>query len=441
MVFGIRKFLSRVTISISIAIGTGLGLFTNIESPKNITNLNNEDNATNQATVQTQPKSNINPQSQNKTQSQPLNTRKINSISKPESLATTPEFSNTLRSETTQATNPIQVLTSSLPEVSFGIQEASAADNAYVNNGIAINANGSGAWGMKHGRPIVSQYKYDPSDPEQRTEDIDIGNGKKLIKTNLGCLNAHNQVIGANINAFPCDRNDPDQQVLNGNKDEIVFASSGLKVNLGERSDIGLKLVSNIAFSAPNTPNKGEEKSIKYESTEYEYWIAVDTRYDLFKGKGETPYIGHSWNSVISRTTIHYTDGSKDVKNWVTETTLAINPETSISINTKFEKELNDKILTKGEDNYTIVRKAKISPLLAEKIKNNPGYAGCSEYSYKKPGKYCSCVDFATRSWKYFTNEDLRPQLLWGNTPIELYDSIKYFNQNGQFIRNSQRLT
>ena len=154
--------------------------------------------------------------------------------------------------------------------LNIGITPAEA--RTYINNGIALNANGSGAYGTKHGKPQVSQFAYQPGDSEQENfEDISLGNGKKLIKSHLGCVNSHQTKVGSVPNFFPCDRNDPDQQFQENTGNTIIHAASGLKLNLGVGSDQVVRFVNNyVAFNQNQNPPKSNQpdlSKLKYQTS------------------------------------------------------------------------------------------------------------------------------------------------------------------------------
>jgi hypothetical protein len=107
----------------------------------------------------------------------------------------------------------------------------------FSKNGISLNANGT--YGYKHGAMKVSQYfTSNYNDDEQRWEVTPTNNGLSVLR-NIAhdkCFNSYQTAIGTTPNLFPCNTNDPDQQVsIEG--DTITHAATGLQLNLGDRND------------------------------------------------------------------------------------------------------------------------------------------------------------------------------------------------------------
>jgi hypothetical protein len=150
-----------------------------------------------------------------------------------------------------------------LPKVhiSFFGQPAQAANTRkFEVNGIALNANMSGAWGYKHGAPLASQYSSTNGDLEQEFETISAPNNSQLIKNpNSGlCLNSYQTTQGSSPNWMPCDINDQDQQFkIEGNG--IIHSSTGLKLNLGAANNTVLIFQQNNPNREvlPSNPDKG----------------------------------------------------------------------------------------------------------------------------------------------------------------------------------------
>jgi hypothetical protein len=178
-----------------------------------------------------------------------------------------------------------------------------------------------------------------------------------------------------------------------------------------------------------------QQKQIVKEYSEYEYWIVSRARKNQFLPvKPEVgrpnPEVGHAWNAIIKRKTYIYSDGSKSVTNWQADTIFEYNPPASVNNYTSLN------VLSSGEsfnetqailDGKTsiftrgyAVRKASVSEGRAQFIKNNSNVAGCKKYisnfwnlySVQVGGDTCNCVDYSTRSWKYYTAgwEDFRPK-------------------------------
>jgi hypothetical protein len=169
---------------------------------------------------------------------------------------------------------------------------------------------------------------------------------------------------------------------------------------------------------------------------EYEYWIMVIKDFDLHK-----LYIGHAWNVIIQRTVTKFSDGSTSYQNWETLSSYSYNPGKNLTFSQSFDMNLTRDYLNGNNHNGKLIaRKSRISEDRATWIRNNPNMAGCKEYSAKLQGENCSCIDYATRSWHVISSkwEDMRPQALFFNTPHELYDTIKYFNEKGEFLDNGK---
>jgi hypothetical protein len=119
----------------------------------------------------------------------------------------------------------------------FTPQARAGEVRTFSKNGISLNANG--AYGYKHGAMKVSQYFTSTyNDDEQRWEVTPTPNGLNILRNvaHNKCFNSYQTALGTTPNLFPCDPNDPDQQVrING--DTIVHAATGLELNIGDRND------------------------------------------------------------------------------------------------------------------------------------------------------------------------------------------------------------
>ena len=168
---------------------------------------------------------------------------------------------NFIKTVTVLVTSASMFMTSSLGIVSninvLGAKSASANEHKkFVQNGISLNANTSGVYGFSYGSPNVSQYTFDPNDPEHDFELIPAGNNANLIKNpkNGKCINSHQTRIGSTPNFYNCNPNDPDQQ-FNTNSNVPIHIQSGLKMDLGSGNDRKIKMVSNPSNIQPQGGN------------------------------------------------------------------------------------------------------------------------------------------------------------------------------------------
>ncbi|MGL4758345.1 MAG: hypothetical protein ACRCXZ_03340 [Patescibacteria group bacterium] len=312
---------------------------------------------------------------------------------------------------------------------SSGESAQAAGNRSITNNGISINANHSGAWGIKHGKPIASQYRHDPNDPEMKVSIPSVGNGAaNLIKdeaTNR-CLNANNAVVGSNPNWWACDSTDKDQWFTNVDSIPRSYLT-GNQLNLGAGSDQRLSFVSANSSQA----------SIREIREEFEYWI-VSSAQSTSSSLNTT---GHTFVALVSKETKIYDNGTSQSDGWKPWKTFGFwgREEFGVGLKVNFEPEMKSirSIVSNGNQHYA-VRKMKVSKTRAEWISSNPGYAGCDSSKYGLYGNQCVCSVFATRHWHYFTSQwdDFRPDALFNRTPEDVAIKIRAKNnyQDSDFV-------
>jgi hypothetical protein len=251
---------------------------------------------------------------------------------------------------------------------------------------------------------------------------------------------------------------------------QLYHAKSGLKVNIGwVRTNSIVRLASFNSkvrhYERPYNPKKLplirvsasrnvaiSNSRIVSQDTEYEYWLAAH------KGYRKVPLVGdighHAFTAVIKRQVITYSDGSKHQTSWAPDFTYGVwprgvyNPQEPWKVidgGIEKNKEMPDvdDILNSRVNGQYSIRKIKISQSLRDRIFNNPQYSGCSRdtYSVAGLGVDCSCLTFATRSWRVFTDEDFRPVGFFLRDPMSLFYQIRNINNSqGEFANNSKVL-
>jgi hypothetical protein len=298
----------------------------------------------------------------------------------------------------------------------------------FEKNGIALNVNK--AFGLKHNKIVISQYsKSNYLDNEQRFEVIPVFQDASLLR-NLAtneCFNSYLTTVGSIPNIWTCNTNDKDQWVkIRGN--DIYSYTTGLQLNLGDSNNTVVKWKNPI-----NVPVSG--KTVTQVNYEWEYWIVARARkYQNSVIEPESgrirPEVGHAWNALIKRKITKYSDNSVTYDNWKADTIFESNPPSAnngykslISLQTGDSINDTQAILDGNNSNFPrgyAVRKSRVSEGRATYIKNNINVAGCdgyvskwyNAYSVQYGGNTCNCVDYATRSWKYYTAgwEDFRPK-------------------------------
>ena len=294
---------------------------------------------------------------------------------------------------------------------------------------------------MKDGAPLASQYRYDPNDPEQKFK-VYSGNHGQMIEIQGRCLNGHNPTVGSTLNLYKCDPNDPEMG-FNIQGDTIL--QGDLKVDIGSGNDRKVVFVpaSQTTTTQPKSPSaQPSQKTVVKQYNEYEFWMLVDNKIDIWK-----KYPGHSLNAIVTRSVSKFSDGSSSSTQWNIYKTFSMNPNpgTYVNVDTDTDHQLVKQYLSQHTSHANIAaRKMNISERVAHDIESNyHSYAGCATYSIKNSGSACSCIDYATRMWYVVTNnrEDQRPQYLFFNTPQELYYWIKdYNNSNGEFFMGGRKV-
>jgi hypothetical protein len=172
------------------------------------------------------------------------------------------------------------------------VPEAKAGEVRSISkNGISLNANG--AYGYKHGAMKVSQYfTSNYVDNEQLWEVTPIGSGKSNLR-NIEynkCLNSYQTQVGSSPNLFPCDSNDPDQQVI-VNGDTITHAATGLQLNLGERNDTAVvwknaNIVSNAQTLGIETENQNPKVTEDWSQNRSIFNLCLETNSSVYNENG-----------------------------------------------------------------------------------------------------------------------------------------------------------
>ncbi len=312
--------------------------------------------------------------------------------------------------------------------------KAQAFETFYVKEGMALNTNMT--FTLFDTKPRMSIYQRNDSDRDQQFERFPGNRGGILLRNRSTgmCLNAHHLYEGAQMNTWPCDANDPDQNWnlvdVGDGWNQIKRAGTSMCVDTPTRNNAGKLHLwtcnsnnSNQRWKSSAAPAPVDQMSQqKIPLSQYEVWIVArkpeNSRIPLPNDAG------HAWIAVVRqdynrvktfRNGILQTDENVfDRGAWQADTTYSFWPSSNLTINNSSDFDQTNKII-KGESiskRGFAVRKAKISNNRANWIKNGAfREAGCTNYfAAGGVGGVCNCADYTTREWYFLTSqwEDFR---------------------------------
>jgi hypothetical protein len=273
-----------------------------------------------------------------------------------------------------------------------------------------------------------------PTNPNQRFQKQDVGNGYFLIKVRNMCLNAYNPSNGSVLNMWNCNPSDNDM------KWRMVGGQSNVIQRFGTNYCINANL--SVNGKAPNiwtcddydgdqkwdiyTPNTTISPAPATKKWKYEYYIVAISHDVRF---AQNPWnTGHAFTGIVM--------AEEGTENWITTNTFGASND----------RELDKQRLRMIARNQSIsgiryaYRAIKTSESRANWIIDtgtNPGSKfgpNCDKYRiWGGTGwfgdNFCSCVDSATRQWRKATNgnENFTPNWIDGITPAMLMDKLRPF--------------
>jgi hypothetical protein len=335
--------------------------------------------------------------------------------------------------------------------------KAQAFETFYVREGMALNTNMT--FRLFDTKPRVSIYQRNDSDRDQQFERFPGNRGGILLRNRSTgmCLNAHHLYEGAEMNTWPCDANDPDQNWnlvdVGDGWNLIKRAGTSMCVDTPTRNNAGKVHLwtcnsnnSNQRWKSSAPPRPVNQISpIETPLSQYEVWIVArkpeNSSFPSFSGEGIDA--GHAWITLVRqdylrvqtfRNGILQTDVNVFKDGWKVDTTYAFWKGKTLTIgddkNQNSDFKDTNKII-KGESiskRGFAVRKAKISTNRANWIKKGAfREAGCT--TYKLVGgtdEECNCADYATREWWFLTSQwdDFRIRAFTGHTLLILRGDI-----------------
>jgi len=320
--------------------------------------------------------------------------------------------------------------------------KAQAFETFYVREGMALNTNMT--FTPFDTKPRMSIYQRNDSGRDQQFERFPGNRGGILLRNRSTgmCLNAHHLYEGAQMNTWPCNANDPDQNWnlvdVGDGWNLIKRAGTSMCVDTPTRNNAGKVHLwtcnsnnSNQRWKSSAPPGPVDQMSQqKIPLSQYEVWIVArkpeNSRIPLPNDAG------HAWIAVVRQDytqvktfrngILQKDENVFDRGGWQADTTYSFWPSSNLTINNPSDSGQTTKII-KGESiskRGFAVRKAKISNDRANWIKNGAfREAGCNTYwAVGGIRGGCNCADYSTRQWHVLTaqREDFRIRAVTGAT-------------------------
>lgn len=264
--------------------------------------------------------------------------------------------------------------------------KAQAFETFYVREGMALNTNMT--FTPFDTKPRMSIYQRNDSGRDQQFERFPGNRGGILLRNRSTgmCLNAHHLYEGAQMNTWPCNANDPDQNWnlvdVGDGWNLIKRAGTSMCVDTPTRNNAGKVHLwtcnsnnSNQRWKSSAPPGPVDQMSQqKIPLSQYEVWIVArkpeNSRIPLPNDAG------HAWIAVVRQDytqvktfrngILQKDENVFDRGGWQADTTYSFWPSSNLTINNPSDSGQTTKII-KGESiskRGFAVRKAKISKLL-----------------------------------------------------------------------------
>jgi hypothetical protein len=273
-----------------------------------------------------------------------------------------------------------------------------------------------------------------PTNPNQRFQKQDVGNGYFLIKVRNMCLNAYNPRNGSVLNMWSCNTSDNDM------KWRMVGGQSNVIQRFGTNYCINANLPVN--GKAPNIwtcdDNDGDQKWDIYTPNTNTSPAPVDAwKYDYYiisrNGPLFTP--GHVFTGIAK--------AKVGTNAWTRVKTQGFWPNGNLIENKSNDIDDFDRVITgqnpigherRNWDYRKInVTEARGNWIMSQRTDNGSSFGpSCNFYVATGTPQWagangCSCVDFATRQWRKATNgkENWTPSYLQRVWPWQITDILK----------------
>ncbi|OCR02043.1 hypothetical protein BCD67_07665 [Oscillatoriales cyanobacterium USR001] len=175
-------------------------------------------------------------------------------------------------------------------------QAAQASETFQVNGGYALNTNNS--FRLIDGNPRMSIYQHNINDPDQQFDRLPGSSSSSVLlrhRSTGKCLNAHYLSNNSEMNVWPCNASDPDQNwnLLSLSGGEFLIRRNG----------------TNFCVDSPTRTNAGRVHLITCDTNNAnQRWKSsgnsVSGNIDLPFGRGQTWYVCQGYqNSTISHNT------------------------------------------------------------------------------------------------------------------------------------------
>ncbi|MEG3921520.1 ricin-type beta-trefoil lectin domain protein [Microcoleus sp. T3_A4] len=170
-------------------------------------------------------------------------------------------------------------------------QAAQAWETFQVNGGYALNTNNN--FRLIHGNPRMSLYQHNLNDPDQQFDRLPGKWGTLLRHRSTGkCLNAYLPSQSKEINVWPCNASDPDQNwnLLSLPSGEFLIRRNGTNFCVDSPTRTNTGRVHLITCNANNANQRWRSSA-----------SSVSGNIDLPFGRGQTWYVCQGYqNSTVS---------------------------------------------------------------------------------------------------------------------------------------------